>query len=126
MYHCNFSSSDQLDISLVQYGTYLFLVIFLLALQFSQSFIFRSHRDNFIKFLKIIMLNSFLVNNSRQFCTKYFAVKSEGVQRNHQMYVNVFSNFSSFDYNMLHISSFGFPLLKNTCNKFNANQVIFQ
>ena len=36
------------------------------------------------------------------------------------------SIFSSFDYNMLHISSFGFSLLKNTCNKFNANQVIFQ
>ena len=78
LYQCNFSSSDQLDISLVQYDTYLFLVIFPLALQFSQSFIFRSHRDNFMKFLKIITLSFFLVNNSRQFCTYYFAVKSEG------------------------------------------------
>ena len=72
LYQCNFSSSDQLDISLVQYDTHLFLVIFPLALQFSQIFIFRSHRDNFIKFLKIITVSFFLVNNSRQFCTKYF------------------------------------------------------
>ena len=49
---CNFSSSDQLDISLVQNDTHLFLVIFPLALQFSQIFIFRFHRYNFIKFLK--------------------------------------------------------------------------
>ena len=72
LYQYNFSSSDQLDISLVQYDTHLFLVIFPLALQFSQIFIFRSHRDNFIKFLKIITVSFFLVNNSRQFCTKYF------------------------------------------------------
>ena len=49
-----------------------FLVIFPLALQFPQVFIFRSHRDNFIKFLKIMTVSFFLVNNSRQFCTKYF------------------------------------------------------
>ena len=72
LYQYNFSSSDQLNISLVQYDTHLFLVIFPLALQFSQIFIFRSHRDNFIKFLKIITVSFFLVNNSRQFCTKYF------------------------------------------------------
>ena len=64
LYQCNLSSSDQLDISLVQYDTHLFLVIFPLALQFSQImiFIFRSHRDNFIKLLKIITVSFFLVN----------------------------------------------------------------
>ena len=73
-----------------------------LALRFSQVFIFRSHRDNFIKFLKIITVSLFLVNNSRQFCTKYLCsqkrtcpVKSpEGdtkLKKSHY-------------YNMLHIS----------------------
>ena len=35
LYQCNFSSSDQLDISLVQYDTHLFLVIVVLGLKFS-------------------------------------------------------------------------------------------
>ena len=108
---CNFSSGDQLDISLVQYDTHLFFVIFPLALQFSRIFIFRSHRDNFIKFLKIITVSFFLVNNSRQFCTKYFCshkrrfpVKSpEGDKKTKEItsiiyipYVYFFSNFFVF------------------------------
>ena len=64
LYQCNFSSSDQLNISLVQYDTHLFLVIFPLALQFPQIFIFRSNRDNFKKYLKTIKKSFFLINNS--------------------------------------------------------------
>ena len=118
MYQCNFSSSDQLDISLVQYNTHLFLVIFPLALQFSQSFIFRSHRDNFIKFLKIITMSFFLVNNSIQhsiFLQSKAQVSSEITRGRYKakgitsiiciLYVYFFPIFSSFDYNMLHISS---------------------
>ena len=49
-----------------------FWLYFPLALQFSQTFNFRAHRDNLRKFLKIMTVSFFLVNNSRQFCTKYF------------------------------------------------------
>ena len=117
----NFSSSDQLDISLVQYDTHLFLVIFPLALQFSQIFIFRSHRDNFIKFLKIITMSFFLVNNSIQhsiFLQSKAQVSSEITRGRYKakeitsiiciLYVNFFPIFSSFDHKMLHISSFSF------------------
>ena len=46
------------------------------ALRFSQIFIFCFHRDIFIKFLKIITANFVLVNNSCQFCTKYFCIQN--------------------------------------------------
>ena len=47
-----------------------FLVIFPLALQFSQIFIFHFHRDNVFKNNNGEIF--FTVSNSRQFCTKYF------------------------------------------------------
>ena len=46
---------------------HLFLVIFPVALQFSQIFIFHFHRDNVSKYNNGELF--FTVNNSRQFCT---------------------------------------------------------
>ena len=51
----------------VLYDKHLFLVIFSLALQFSQIFIFHFHRDNVSKYNNGELF--FTVNNSRQFCT---------------------------------------------------------
>ena len=51
----------------ILYDKHLFLVIFPLALQFSQIFIFHFHRDNVSKYNNSELF--FTVNNSRQFCT---------------------------------------------------------
>ena len=54
----------------ILYDKHLISVIFPLALQFSQIFIFHFHRDNVSKNNNGELF--FTVNNSRQFCTKYF------------------------------------------------------
>ena len=51
----------------ILHDKHLSLVIFSLALQFSQIFIFHFHRDNVSKYNNGELF--FTVNNSRQFCT---------------------------------------------------------
>ena len=69
----------------ILYDKHLFLVIFPLALQFSQIFIFHFHRDNVSKNYNGELFLT--VNNSRKFCTEYFCsqkrkcpMKSSGAQ----------------------------------------------
>ena len=69
----------------ILYDKHLFLVIFPLALQFSQIFIFHFQRDNVSKNYNGELFLT--VNNSRKFCTEYFCsqkrkcpMKSSGAQ----------------------------------------------